>query len=231
MNVLFDFENERLLFKHHADSNVKSFVLIGKIRVESIFNESTCIFFIFIDIYGFFDEIGIEVFDNEEFTRHVHHRALFAFIGNHDKARHAGFFSNEGIVGTKSRGDMYDTGTIFGSDIVALDNTESTLTRVNPRDKLLIFSTYKVRTHTFSEYAIRDYFIARIIRIHIQLCTLRIEKRVDKRFCHDKNSTFRIIRIKAIDGNILNFRTDTKSSIRRQSPWSSSPSKEINITL
>ena len=173
--MLFDFENERLLFKHHADSNVKSFVLIGKIRVESIFYESTGILFIFINIDKFFNEVGIKVFEVKEFTRHINHRALFAFICNHNKTWDTGFFSYKSVISTESRGNMNDTSTIFGSYIIALNNAERALARIYPRDKLLVFSTNKVRTHTFSKNTIRDKFIPRVVCIHIQIGGFRVK--------------------------------------------------------
>ena len=183
--MFFDAEHKVLLFEHHTDSHIESFILVSKSWIVSIFNKTTCKFIIFFYINLRFNKISIEVFEEEEFTSHIHHWTSFALSSKHSQTWHTSFFSHECVISTKCWSNVYDTSTIFSSYIVALDYTERTFAWVYPRNELFVFRVDQINTHTFANYAIRHKFIARFVVFHCHLSSFWIEKRSKQWFSHD----------------------------------------------
>ena len=211
--MFFDAEHKILLFEHHTDSHIKSFILVSESWVVGIFHETTCKFVIFFNINLCFNKISIEVFEEEEFTSHIHHRTSFTLSSSHSQARNTCFFSHECVISTKCWRNMHDTSTIFGCYIVTLNYTECTFTWVYPRDKLFIFRVNQINTHTFANYAIRHEFVTRFVVFHCHFSSFWIEKRSKQWFCHDICSRNTCVWIKTFYCKIFNFWTNTKSCI------------------
>ena len=62
-----------------------------------------------------------------EFTLQIDHRASFSSLIDNKQMRNARILCNLGIISTECRSNMYDTGTVFCSDIVTRDYSECLL--------------------------------------------------------------------------------------------------------
>ena len=81
---------------------------------------------------------------------------------------------------------MNDTGTVFCRHIITRNYPESALTRIEPRDKLLITDTCQVRTLQHSVKNLERYkFVACLIVFKRDICCLRIEMCVHKSLSHN----------------------------------------------
>ena len=78
---------------------------------------------------------------------------------------------------------MHDTGTVLCCHIVAWDDTESTLARIEPRDELLIADTHKVCT---LECTFKD---CKLLLLRIEVCTY-------ESLCHEVEGLLAGIRIR-----------------------------------
>ena len=71
------------------------------------------------------DEVVVELFHQIILTLKVNHRTGFTFFIYKEQTGDAGILSHLGIVSTKSRRDMHDTGTILCSHIITGNHAES----------------------------------------------------------------------------------------------------------
>ena len=79
--MFFDAERQSLLFQHHTECDVERFVFVGEVRVVSVFHKTACVGLVQIDVDVIFHKIVVQVVQHKEFTRHIDHRAYFAFFG------------------------------------------------------------------------------------------------------------------------------------------------------
>ena len=132
--MFLDFECDALLFHLHADDDVEIFGFVGSRFVVSVYVEAR--------IVGIFDivagmmtvgfgiharsaEVVVQFIRRIIFSLQIHHWARFAFFVDQKQRRHFGVFGHLGVVCTESRGNMHNTRTIFGGDIVAGNHAES----------------------------------------------------------------------------------------------------------
>ena len=110
---------------------------------------------------------------------------------------------------------MYNSGTIFGSDKVTRNDTESTFTRIYPGNELFILQSYKIRT-----FAMIYNFI--FIFTHY---------RKQQIFGQYQTDLFFGVGIMSFDEHIVDIGTYSQSCIRRQCPGSGSPGQKICVVF
>ena len=133
--MLFNLECATCLLHLQAKHNVQVFclgcrlfvILTARIelRIVSILYKRTGKLAINIYINAILNEVFVKFVDSPIFTREVYHRTSFALLVYHKQRRNTCSFCYKCVVGTKSRCDVYDTCTIFGSYIVARNYAET----------------------------------------------------------------------------------------------------------
>ena len=119
---------------------------------------------------------------------------------------------------------MYDTGTVFGGDVVAGDDLEGSLARVHPREEGFVLQSYEVGAFAapdnlrFQRFAFLIHS-AKFFGICRETC-----------FGEDDNlspalSTREGGRL--FDRHIIDLRTHAKGGVGRQSPWGRRPGDDI----
>ena len=103
---------------------------------------------------------------------------------------------------------MYDTGTIFGGDIVARDHTIGTRSGIYPGEERFVFKPDKVRTFVACN----------------NLCVLEIRGQAG--LCED--DMFAALQL---DLHIVDLRSYAERSIARQGPWGRGPSDDISTVF
>ena len=146
VGVLLALEELAAFLQHDDDVHVQTLVFLGLGGVVSVLHELAGEGTISLHIHTVFDKIRVEVFDGEELARAVHHGLGFAVLVDHLQGRNASSQSHALVVGTESRGDVDDTRTVFGRDIVARDDAERAFAWIDPRDKLLILNANQFAT-------------------------------------------------------------------------------------
>ena len=164
VHVLFNLESSAGLLHAHADDDIEVFIFESSFFVVlsidvvfgrvGIFHILTLVVLVKILVDAIFHKIGVELVHEPIFSGEIDHRAGFHLLVDHEKRRNSGSFGYESIVGTESRSDVDDSGTIFGSHIVSRDYAESVLidnyliadfvNGLNPGEKLLIGDAHKV---------------------------------------------------------------------------------------
>ena len=141
MGVIVDMllSSERLAILLEGDAEVDIEVIVGESssliiaailgvsRIVSILDKTAGILTISLLIDASIDKRQGEILGEIELTGEVDHRTSFPLAIDHKQGRDRSGLSHFGVVGTESRCDMHDTGTIFGGDIIAGDNAESAL--------------------------------------------------------------------------------------------------------
>ena len=175
-------------------------------------------------------EVGIQILQFEELTSQINHRTHIAILIFQHHARNAIRFRHPVIIRTKRSRNVNNTRTILSRHIVARNHTERTLSRIYPRNKLLIVHTDQLRTLPLADHAERDQLITRFVVRQSQIGCLRVEIGGKQIFRQDRRHRHTGIRIVGLNGHIGNVRAYAKCCVRRQSPRCSSPSQEIGIT-
>ena len=84
---------------------------------------------------------------------------------------------------------MDDSCTILDCDIISRDHLECTLTRIEPRNQLLISYTGKLRTlHRTFKNLERNELVARLVILEFQISCLRVEMCIHKSLCNNIKS-------------------------------------------
>ena len=81
-------------------------------------------FAVSIFVYASRNEVFVKLFNGIILTLQVYHWSCFAFFRDEIECWYTCIACYFGVIGTKSRCNMYDTSTIFGSNVVAKYNSE-----------------------------------------------------------------------------------------------------------
>ena len=136
VHVLFDLPSRTFLLHLHADDDVKVFRLACsllviaihiELRVVGVLHVIACVTTILSFIYTSRHEVIIKFFYLVILAFKVYHRASLTFLIYKEKRRYIGIACYLSIICTECRSDMNNTRTVFGCNIVAEDNAESTL--------------------------------------------------------------------------------------------------------
>ena len=233
--MLFSLECQSLLFQHHADIYVERFSSLcslfivfsvySELRVVCVLHPTAFIFLVFFYIDTFLYESLIQFLHQVELTGQVNHRTSLAFLVNHEQRRNTCRTSHVRIVRTKCRCNVYDTRTVFCSDIITRDNTECfsrsffpgtvfcSFHRFHPWDKLLVFHTNQVSTLVLAYHLERNQFITRLVVFQCNVFCFFIEMRIEQRFGKYHRHLFSIISIVSLNSYIVNLRAHTKCRI------------------
>ena len=125
---------------------------------------------------------------------------------------------------------MYDTRTILSRHIVARDHPESALTRIYPRNELLIVHTNQLWSLPLAYYAKRNQLITRFVIRQSQIGSLRVEVSGKQILSQDRGHRHTSIGVVGLNSHIGDIRAHTKCRIRGQGPRCSGPRQEIGIT-
>ena len=137
---------------------------------------------------------------------------------------------------------MYDTRTIFGSYIVARNDTErlsrslfpapvfGCFNRFYPRNQLFVLHAYQVCTLIFAYNLERNQLVARFVVFQRHAFRLLVEMSIKQRLGKNHSHLVTIVSIVSLYGYVVNLRAYTKSSIRRQCPRSCGPCDKIRCT-
>ena len=226
VHMLLDAEHTVLCFQHHADFDIQRFVFFSLCRIVSVLHELALPRIIVGSIHMLLNILGIEVFQQIEFTCHIDHRTAVPIFVDHHQRRYAACFCHTVVIRTESRSDMYDTRTIFHRHIVAGDYPESTFSRIDPRDQLLVMHAGQFRSFPFADHFERHQFIARFIIGQSQIGGFRIEIHIQQVLSQNSRHRHTCIWIIGLNSHISEIWTHTKSRVGRQSPRSSGPCQE-----
>ena len=249
VNVFLDFEHFLQLLEHHAKHDVEVFsrrcsrfveaTVDGILRVVCVFHPTTFIFFISVDVDAFGDEAFVEFVEEEEFSGKVDHRASFAAFVNHKQRRNSGSASHESVVGTESRCDVHNTGTILGSNVVAGDYAESLvggnvpvagvvgLNGLNPGEELLVLHSDEVGADIFADDAERNQLVAGFVVFESDSFGFLVEVVVEQLTSKDNGYRFAVVAVVAFDGNVFDFWANAERRVAGKRPRSCSPSQEV----
>ena len=133
--MLFNLQGGALLLHFHTYLDIQVFSLCCSclvifsvlvefrlIRVLHVVARMLCIRFF---VHTAFHEIHVKFIHEVVFSLKVNHRSGFTFLIYKEERRYFGVFSHLGVVGTECRGDMNDTCTVVGGDIVSGYHPES----------------------------------------------------------------------------------------------------------
>ncbi len=163
----------------------------------------------------FCHEIGVQVFQYKEFTRHIHHGSLLAFLGDEYHAGDTRFLGDERIVRTKSRRNMHNTRTLLGRHIVARNHAERIAVGFCPRNQLFVFHADQVCPLAAPEYLggfAQLFAIGRYTRL-----------------CQQVEGGNLRVRVLPAHHHIVDFRTHAQGSVAWQCPWRRRPCERIQV--
>ena len=147
--MLFYAESFIFTLQPNADTNIQCLIFICKVGIISILHITSSPLLVCLNIDLTLYKVIVQIFQDKEFTCHIHHWTLLTFLGNKYHTRYTCFLCYKCIICTKGRSDMYDTRTILSGHIITWNNFECTCTWISPRNKLLVFHTNKVSAFTF----------------------------------------------------------------------------------
>ena len=135
MHVFLGAESEAGGFEFDAEAHVEVFVLGGGSLVVVAFFVGVAGVVGVLDIFagvgrveGRVDahayKLGCKFVERVEPASQVDHRPCLATHVDHEERGYVGRLGNLGVVGTESRRDMHDAGTVVGGNVVARDYTE-----------------------------------------------------------------------------------------------------------
>ena len=188
----------------------------SKLRIIGIFYPSAGILAVEFVVDVRFVPLFVEVFHTPVFTSEIDHRARSVVLGLHIETRHAGCVCNLLIVGTKSGRDMYYTGTIIGGDIVSRDDTECSFARIDPREERFVFESDEFGTFVASDDLRLQSFAFFVCPAEVFLISAQASLRKDD-----------VVAGRSLHFYVVDFRSDAKSSIRRQRPRRRGPSDDV----
>ena len=181
-----------------------------ELRVVGILYEVTAVMPITIVHAGLHEGL-VHIVLHEVLAREVNHRTRITCLVDDEEAGDACILSHLGVVCTKGRSDVHDACTVFRSDIIARDDTESfcTLidnfavlesTRLHPREELFVLHANEVSSFASPK--------------NLELFTFfRLEVSREARLGENVNGLLVSIWIAALDGNIINLRSNTESRV------------------
>ena len=122
---------------------------------------------------------------------------------------------------------MDDTGTVLNRHIVTRDYAECALTRIEPRDELMVGDAHKFGSLELAfKHPVRHKFVSRLVICKRDLLRLRVEQARNQGLCNHIDARVSGVRIEGLDPDIVYVRTDAKSRIGRKSPRGRGPCKE-----
>ena len=224
VQVLFNLESLAVLLHLDAKADVQVLVLGSGfgivfsidivLRVVGVLYETAFVLRIQVNIYVVLYKFGVEVAHEEEFSCTVNHRTEIALaVDNHYQRRDSSSLCNLVIVGTESRSNMYDTGTVLGGNIVARNYAESTVGGLYPRENLLVVHIEKVFASVFGDYSVRNNFVAVLVFLEWKFCALRIQVSVNPFFCHNDGNRLASVHIIGTNCNIFNLAANAECSV------------------
>ena len=233
VDVLLDFEHLVLGLQVHADRDIECLVLISQRLVVGVLHITSCKLVPLVDIHVVLDKLGVEVVDDEVLTLQVDHRALGTLLIDEHDGTDACLLGYKGVVSTEIGGDVDDTGTVIGSDIVARNHLEGIAHGLDGGHQLLVLHTHEVGTLITGHDAIGNQLFATRIFGHIAtigngtLCgQIGIQTSLGEHQCYLVGS----IRIIGLHSDIVDFGTYAECRISSQRPRCRRPGKEIRCT-
>ena len=176
VHVFLYLERHAARLQIHTDGDVKRLVLVGKSFVIRILDVASGVLVPQINIDIFIDKRLIKVVNDIILARKVYHRALVAFLVNQHNGRHAGLLGYESVVRTEIRSYVYNAGTVFCGDIIALDYAErSVFHRTNHWQQLFVVHAYEFCSLVMRYYIIRYNLVAFLIRGQVGTVSFRIK--------------------------------------------------------
>ena len=132
--VLFNLQRRTLLLHLHTDHDVQvlclrsCLLIILAVLIEfwgvGVLHIVACMMAVTLLVHTLGDEVVIELVHHIVLTLQVNHRTRLTFLIDQEEAGDMGILGHLGIIGTKSRCDMHDTGTVLCCHIVTRNHTE-----------------------------------------------------------------------------------------------------------
>jgi len=136
-------------------------------------------------------------------------------------------FGNPVVVGTESRSDMYDAGSVFCTHIIPEDYPERISFGTHPGHQLFITDTFEFRTFEFSDFPIGNQFVSCLIIFQGQTFGFGIEIGTEPVFGQNDGHRKIGIRIISLYDIISDIGSYSQGGIGRQSPGCSCPRQDI----
>ena len=213
-----------------------------ELRVVGVLYIATCILTVGSCIDTLLDELLVQLLHEVEFTRQVDHRARLTALVNEVEGRNACSTCHEGIIGTKRRGDVYDTRTILGRYVVARNNAESLLRGylpllvrnhlhgLYPGNQLLVAHADEIRTLVLAHHAVGDEFVTRLVILQFEICGLRVEVILHEILGQDHRDLLARVTVEGLDGHVVDLRAYAEGRVRGQRPGGRRPGDEVGCT-
>ena len=230
MDVLLNLEHLVLRLQVHADGDVQRLVLVRKRLVVGILHIASGKLVPLIHVDIVLDEILVEVLNDKVLSLEVNNRTLGSLLVDEHDGNDAGFLGNEGIVGTEVRRDMYDTCTVFGSNIVTGNHLESIAHRLDGRHQLLILHAHEVRTLVSAYDAVGNELLTFFIFRHfpsVGNVALGRQVGIQTGLCQNQCNRVGGIGIVGLNSHVVNLRAYAECGIGCQGPGSRGPCQEV----
>ena len=232
MGVFFTFEEFAFSFEHNDEFDVEAHVLVGFCGVEGILYEFACVGCVEVDVDIVFDPLLVKVFDWCEASLSVDHGHLLSFLVVKEQVSDAGFFCDTRVVGTESRGDMYNARTVFGGDIVAEDDAEGfgwccramslvggvDYGRLDPWDELFVADAFEVGTFALAEDTVCGFFAG-----------FGREDTVDEGLCHNDAAGLRRVGVCGLEEYVVDIGSDAEGCVTWERPGRGCPCDGVGV--
>ena len=214
VHVLLHPERAAIRLHHNAKVDVQRTFLIFFLEVFLVTGLyiSACIFLVRrIHRCG----IGrIQVFQAEEAALTVHLGLWIAILVDGHDSHDACGCGNALIVGTKSGGDVHDTGTVRRGNIISGNHAEGISLRLEPGDELVIADPNQFRAlETAFQHLPGDDFIALLVAFKRKVFSLFLEPCAHKILCKDVHCRLAGIWIEGKDPNVFDIRANAKRRV------------------
>ena len=230
MGMLLDFKHLVGGLKLLAYLHVKRLGIFRERCVISILHIFTFPRLISLHVHHLLNKIRIKVREEEETTGQINHRTYIAVLVNQMERRNVVLLRHPKVISTKCTSDMHNTSTILSGHIITGNDTKCTFSGIDPRKKLLVVDTYKVKTIDLSHYFVWNQFVTLVVGIKRKVFSLRIEQRPHEGISSNHSNRLAGIWIVGTDDVIKNLRSNSKSRVRWKCPRSGGPSKKIRST-
>ena len=249
MHVLFNLECRAGLFHAHADVHIQVlgfvggfFVILapdGVLRVVGILHPRAGIFLVEVNIDKTGNEVLVQVLDCIILAAEVHHWASLQLLVDHIERGHAGSLGDRGVIGTECGCDVNDTRTVFGGHIVTVNDAETIVVAHNlvahlvdglyPREQLLKADIEQVSTLELSNYLPGYHLVARCIIAQRLLGALSLEVGTQAGLSEQVDGRTAVIGIVALNGYIVNLRSDAQCCVAGQGPGGCRPGQDGQV--
>ena len=152
MHMLLYLEHAVRRLQHHADTDIQRLIFVGQRGVVSVLHKPSLPWAIRLCINMLRNKLLVQILQQEELSRHVHHRALLPFLRQENHTRDTRFLRHKGVVRTEGRRDMHDARTVLCRYIIACNNAECVAIGSRPRYQLLIANTLQLCALPAPEY-------------------------------------------------------------------------------